>query len=224
MIFVSDSERTDKAGGSVDQISGDPPLSGTRLKIAEAALETLKTRGFAGASAREIASAGNFNQALIFYHFGSIEKLMLAALELVSTRRMQAYGPPFEQAGTVAELAALARQIYAEDLENGYVTVLGEMIAGAVSSPELAAGVLVRIQPWIDMVERKLREMLTGSLLQSMLPAHEVAFAIIALYVGVDMLSHLAGDHSQAEALLDLVGRYAPLAAALLPAREEAGR
>src|ERR1039457_2161841 len=108
-------------------------LSGTKLRIAEAALETLKTKGFAAASAREIAAAGGFNQALIFYHFGSIEKLLLSALELVSARRMGAYRVVFEQAQSLPELASLAREVYAEDLENGYVTVLGEMAAAAAS-------------------------------------------------------------------------------------------
>ena len=35
-------------------------LSGTKLQIAEAALETLKANGFAGASARAIAHVGGF--------------------------------------------------------------------------------------------------------------------------------------------------------------------
>ncbi|MDQ6777748.1 MAG: TetR family transcriptional regulator, partial [Actinomycetota bacterium] len=117
-------------------------LSGTKARIAEAALKTLKTRGFAGSSAREIASAGGFNQALIFYHFGSVKNLLVAALDVVSARRMRAYGPAFEQARTASELARLAREIYAEDLENGYVTVLGEMVAGGVSNPELGGAVV----------------------------------------------------------------------------------
>lgn len=62
---------------------------------------------------REIGSAGRFNQALIFYHFGSVHNLLRAALDLVSARRMRAYEPAFEQAQTVSELATLAREIYA---------------------------------------------------------------------------------------------------------------
>jgi AcrR family transcriptional regulator len=203
-------------GTNTDE-QADPGLGGTKLKLAEAALETLKTKGFAGASAREIASAGSFNQALIFYHFGSVEKLLLAALDLVSNRRMQAYEAAFEQARTVPELASLARRIYAEDLENGYVTVLGEMVAGGVSNAALGSEVVARLQPWIDMVERKLRELLAGSLFESMIPPRDVAFAIIALYLGIDMLGHLEGNHARAESLLDLGVRYAPLAAVLLP-------
>ncbi len=202
-------EGTLKEGGSAT-------LSGTKLRIAEAALQTLKERGFAGASAREIAGIGGFNQALIFYHFGSVQRALLAALDLVSARRMGAYGPAFDQARTLPELASLASTIYAEDLENGYVTVLGEMVAGGVSDAELGGEVVARLQPWIDLVAGKLRDLLAGSPFESMLPAGDMAFAIVALYLGVDMLSHLASEHDRAESLLGLGERYAPLLGALL--------
>ena len=198
-------------------------LSGTKLRIAEAALETLKTKGFAAASAREIAAAGGFNQALIFYHFGSIEKLLLAALELVSARRMSAYRAVFEQTQSLPELASLAREIYAEDLENGYVTVLGEMVAAGVSHAELGAGVVACLEPWVDMVEHKLRELLGGSLFESMVPPRDVAFAVIAFYMGIDMLNHLEGNRARAESLLDLGVRLAPLIGVLLPSQTGKG-
>lgn len=192
-------------------------LSGTKLKIAEAALETLKSRGFAGSSAREIANTGGVNQALIFYHFGSVQQLLLAAVDLVSARRMLAYEPAFHQAQTLPELVDLARQIYADDVENGYVTVLGEMVGAGVSNPELGGQVAARLQPWIELVERKIRDLLAGSPLASLISPADMAFAIIALYLGVDMLSQLEGDHARATSLLDLGARFAPLAAGLLP-------
>jgi AcrR family transcriptional regulator len=198
-------------------------LSGTKLRIAEAALETLKAKGFAAASAREIAAAGGFNQALIFYHFGSIEKLLLAALELVSARRMSAYRAVFEQTQSLPELASLAREIYTEDLENGYVTVLGEMVAAGVSHADLGAEVVACLQPWVDMVEHKLRELLAGSLFESMVPPRDAAFAVIALYLGIDMLSHLEGNRARTESLLDLGVRLAPLIGALLPSQRAKG-
>lgn len=202
----------------------DEALGGTKSTLVEAALETLKRKGFAGASAREIARTGGFNQALIFYHFGSVQNVLLAALDLVSARRMRAYAPAFEQARTVAELATLARRIYAEDLDNGYVTVLGEMVAGGVSNPELGGEVAARLQPWIDMVESKLQELLAGSPFESVVSPRDVAFAIVALYLGIDMLSHLEGSTTRAEALLDLGVRYAPLATMLLPSQRAGQR
>jgi AcrR family transcriptional regulator len=196
---------------------GEKPLGKTKARIVDAALETLKRNGFARASAREIAKIGGFNQALIFYHFGTVQNLLLAGLDLVSERRMRAYQPAFERAQTVAELAALARDIYREDLQNGYVTVLGEMVAGGVSDRELGRAVVARMQPWVEMVELKIRALVAGSPFESMVSPRDLAFAIIALYLGIDMLSHLDGDRAPAESLLDLGIRAAPLAQALLP-------
>jgi AcrR family transcriptional regulator len=210
--------------GKGNQDVAGVPLSGTKARIVEAAVETLKAKGFAGASAREIARTGDFNQALVFYHFGSVQNLLLAGLDLVSERRMRAYGSAFERAQTVSELAALARQIYDEDLENGYVTVLGEMVAGGVSDPNFGRQVVARLRPWMDMVERKVGTLFAGSLFESMVPARDVAFAIIALYLGIDMLSHLDGDRTRAESLLDLGVRAAPLLQTLLPSQRREKR
>lgn len=56
----------------------------TRQRIVDATLETLRNEGFAGATSRAIARAGDFNQALIFYHFGTLDGLLLAALDKTS--------------------------------------------------------------------------------------------------------------------------------------------
>jgi AcrR family transcriptional regulator len=192
-------------------------ISGTKLQIVEAALETLKASGFAGASARAIARQGSFNQALIFYHFGSVRNLLLAVLDLISERRMQEYGPAFERARSAPELMELARTIYANDLERGYITVLGEMVSGGVSDADLGAEVATRIEPWIEMVERKLEQLLGGTPLQVLASPRDVAFGLVALYFGVDMLSHLQGDRARAESLLDLATRLSALAEAFLP-------
>ncbi len=191
-------------------------LTGTKLELVQAALEALRRSGYHGASAREIASVGGVNQALIFYHFGSVRKLLLAGLDLVSERRMSAYGPAFSRARTVPELAALAREIYAADLEQGYVTVLGELVAGGVSDAELGREVFARIEPWIELVEHKLDELLAGSALKSLVRSRDVAFAIVALYLGIDMLSHLQGDHAAAESLLGVAVGNAALVQALI--------
>jgi AcrR family transcriptional regulator len=208
-------DRLTRSGG------GSAGLAGTKLQIAEAALETLKSVGFAGASARAIAHQGGFNQALIFYHFGSVQTALLAAFDLISDRRMQDYGPQLDAAVSAPQLARLARQIYDDDLERGYVTALGEMVAGGVSDPVLGAEVAARIEPWIELVHRKLCELLEGSALLSVVVPRDLAFGIVASYFGVDMLSHLQQDRSRADSLLALAARVAELAENALTAPSE---
>jgi hypothetical protein len=127
------------------------------------------------------------------------------------------YAPAFETARTASELGRLARTIYAEDLECGYITALGEMVSGGVSDPLLGAEVVVRIEPWIKMVERKLEQLLAGSPLGVLVSPADLAFGIVSLYFGVDMLSHLQRDHARAESLLDVATRLASLVETFLP-------
>ena len=164
---------------------------------------------------------GGFNQALIFYHFGSVQNALLAALDLISDRRLADYGPAFEAARTASELGRLARTIYDEDLERGYITALGEMVSGGVSDPLLGAEVAARIEPWIMMVERKLEELLAGSPLRALVSPADLAFGIVSLYFGVDMLSHMQRDRARAESLLDLATSLAALVETFLPAIQE---
>ena len=192
-------------------------LTGTKLRIAEAGLRTLKTHGYAGASARAIAAEGSFNQALIFYHFGSVQDLLLAVLDLISARRLAAYADAFDAARTAPELARLARTIYEDDLGNGYITVLGEMVGGGVSDASLGAEVAARLEPWIELVQAKVEELLDRSPLRLLASPRDLAFGLVALYFGVDMLSHLQGDQARAESLLDLGTRLAVLADTILP-------
>jgi AcrR family transcriptional regulator len=195
--------------------------SNTKLQIIEAALRTLKNEGFAGASARVIAREGDFNQALIFYHFASVRNLLLAVLDLISERRMAEYGPAFENASTPSELASLARTIYLDDLERGYITVLGEMVSGGVTDTELGAAVAARIEPWIEMVERKLEQMLSSTALPMLASPRDLAFALVSLYFGMDMLSHMQRDRARAESLLNLATNLSAVAEAVLPNQQK---
>src|SRR3954467_1563131 len=94
----------------------------TRDQILEAAFETLKNEGFAGATSRAIARRGSFNQALVFYHFGSLDGLLLAALDATSETRLARYREAVAGAASTDELIGLMAQIYAEDRASGHLT------------------------------------------------------------------------------------------------------
>jgi AcrR family transcriptional regulator len=173
----------------------------TRRRLVAAAIETLKVDGYAGASARAIAQRAGTTQGLIFYHFGSVASLLLAALDAVSAERMEHYTAAVDLAGTTADLVEVATDIFRQDLDAGYVTVLVEMIAGASSTPGLGPEVAARIGPWSEFARRAIETSLSGSPLGAVVPAQDVAYGIVALYLGLEMLSHLNGDQAPALAL-----------------------
>jgi AcrR family transcriptional regulator len=183
----------------------------TRRLLVEAAITTLKEDGYAGASARAIAERAGSNQGLIFYHFGSVANLLLAALDAVSSERLAHYGASIDQAGSLVDLVAAATGIFSDDLDAGYVTVLVEMIAGASATPGLGPEVAARIRPWTDFAQRVIDGTLTDSPLGSVLPSRDVAYGIVALYLGLEMLSHLDGDRAPALALFAHATRLANL-------------
>ncbi len=190
---------------------------GTRARIIDAAIRTLKGRGFAGASARAIAQTGGFNQALIFYHFGTVNDLLLAALDETSARRMQRYSAALRGIRTLPELMEQAARIYREDLESGHIKVLAELIAGASSSPPLGPEIVTRIEPWVGFTEEALGGVLAGSPLEPLVPTEDLAFAVVALYLGVELLAHLNGQLARAERLIDTGSRLSSLFAGILP-------
>src|ERR1039458_5610256 len=102
----------------------------TRQQLIDAAIETLKVHGFAGASARVIADRAGVNQGLIFYHFDSVVGLLLAALDAVSATRQARYGEAVAGVTSPAELVEVASSIYREDLDAGHGDVLAAQHAG----------------------------------------------------------------------------------------------
>jgi AcrR family transcriptional regulator len=186
----------------------------TRQALVDAAIESLRFDGFAGASARAIAARAGSNQSLVFYHFGSVAELLLAALDEVSARRLEQYTAAVEGVRTPAELVTAAAEIFREDLDAGYVTVLVEMIAGAAASPELGEQVARRIAPWRTFAHDTIASALSDTPLASVLPVDDAAYAVVALYLGMEMLSHLDGDRSPALSLFAQAGRFATLFAA----------
>jgi AcrR family transcriptional regulator len=187
----------------------------TRRQLVTAAIETLTSEGYAGSSARSIADRAGLNQGLIFYHFGSVANLLLAALDAVSAERMVRYRAAAEDATTPTAIVDVAATIFREDLDAGYVTVLVEMIAGASSTPGLGPEVSARIVPWFDFAQRAIERTVDGTPLDSILPSGDVAYAVVALYLGLEMLSHLNGDRDCALALFTHAKQLAALLSAL---------
>ena len=184
----------------------------TRSALVEGAIEALKTAGFAGASAREIARLAGCNQTLVFYHFGSVTDLLLAALDAISERRMAAYRGVLDHAESLSDLVESARSIFTEDLDSGHVTVLVEMIAGARSVPGLGEQVAARVAPWREFAEAAVRRGLASSPLARLLPAKDVAHAVVAGFLGLEQLANLDGDRAAALALFDRASALALLA------------
>src|SRR5690242_17067826 len=108
-------------------------IKATAQTIVKATLETLREEGFAGATSRAIARRGGFNQALVFYHFGSLENLLVTALAQTSEQRLARYREAVASVETLDELVPVMVSLWEEDKRAGHVQVVAQVIAGTAN-------------------------------------------------------------------------------------------
>jgi len=188
----------------------------TRERLIRAALKTLTQEGFFGTTARAIARSGKLNQALIFYHFGSVDRLLLAALDATSRDRLERYRTELAGITRLSDLVEAMARLYKEDVLSGHVTAVQEMVAGGSSMPALRKDVLARMEPWVEFAREVIARVTAGTVVEKLVPVDDLAFSSVALYFGIETITNLGGDRSRAETLFATGRRLAAIADALL--------
>jgi AcrR family transcriptional regulator len=188
----------------------------TRTRILEAALAALRDEGIAGISARTIARYGDFNQALIFYHFGSVDALLIAVARSESERRSALYAEALRDVTSLRELVAVARRLHEEEFQAGTVAALTQMIAGAVGTAELAQGIREAFEPWTALVGESIARVLAGTPYAGLLPSGDLTTAVAALFLGIELLVGLDPDAAAGDSLFTTMEGVATLVDGLL--------
>lgn len=166
----------------------------TREKIMHAAYETLKKEGIKNTSARAIAREGDFNQALIFYHFGGVNQLLAAAAKEVSRRQVEKYRERIVGVTDLGELVRVAAELHAEDIDDGSVAVVTQLMAAAAFDEELGPQIMDTFRPWIDLVATALDRAFEASPLKPFMPISDMAVGISALFLGLALMDKLDPD------------------------------
>jgi AcrR family transcriptional regulator len=186
----------------------------TKDQIVDAAFETLKEEGFAGATSRAIARRGAFNQALVFYYFGTLDNLLLAALDATSDARLARYREVVGDGKPLPELLRVVADEYREDRASGHMTVVAQLVAGSLSKPELRPQVMARTEPWLAFAEETIRRAVAGTPLEPLVPVEELASAVITFYFGVNLLTGL-DEGRRTDALFAKLEQLVPLVESL---------
>ncbi|MGF1430764.1 TetR/AcrR family transcriptional regulator [Kitasatospora sp. LaBMicrA B282] len=197
----------------------------TKARLIEAAIRTLLAHGYSGASARTIAKEAGVNSALVFYHFGGVDALLLAAFRQVSAERLAVHRATIAAAHTLEELTEAAERIYRADIEGGHIAVFSELVGAAISKPELRGPIVEHAQLWLEFAESTLQRVIGGTPLAKLVPPRDLANAAMTFYFGVYLFTVLDTDRSRTESLFELGRRLAPRAKLLtvrLPRRRTA--
>ncbi len=175
---------------------------GTQQRLVDAAVAVLRARGYKGATSRAIAEEAGCNQALVFYHHGSLNDLLLAALDASNQEALERYRTRLVEVDSVSDVLSVLQELYPVDQATGHISLLAEMVAGGVVDPDLGTEVGMRVEPWLQLTQDALASALPTPLARR-LPLDDFAYLIVTGALGGELLATLTGDHDRNRAVVD---------------------
>ncbi|MDN5789919.1 MAG: TetR family transcriptional regulator [Micrococcales bacterium] len=159
----------------------------TRGRLMSAALEVIRTEGLPAASARTVARVAQANQALIFYHFGTLAGLIEAASNQAVDERVALYRSEFARVESLPDLLAVGRAVHARERRDGTMVIMAQLMAGSQRDPVLARATQYAISAWIDEVDGVLRRVFASSPVGDLVDSTGLAEVISATFVGIEL-------------------------------------
>lgn len=153
----------------------------------EGAVQTLRDKGIAGASARNIAAASGVNQGLIFYHFGSVDELIIAACTTATAERVDRYRDRLAAAGSLRELLVAGRELHEAERAAGNVTMLAQVLAGAQQNEALARAGREALSLWIAEIELVLDRLIRDNPISIAIDGPGLARGLAAAFIGIEL-------------------------------------
>lgn len=183
-----------------------PTMADTKTKLLEASMDVLRTDGIAGASARVIAGRAGVNQALVFYHFGTLDGLLAAGSRHAVDRLADHYRQLFAAVDSLSALLRVGRELHDTEQAAGNVAVMAQLMAGGQRDPELAAAARYAMDRWIAEVEQVVDRVLRSSVLADITRARGLARAVCASFIGLELYDGIdpEGGTSALDALTEL--------------------
>jgi AcrR family transcriptional regulator len=183
-------------------LSGAANLGDTEAKILDAAFRRLAQVGYAALSVRDIAKDAGVNHALIHYHFGSKDQLVIAVLDEANRRLLARQQRMYRGPGRFADKWAEARRFYEDDLGSGFVRVQAELWAASFSNLGLREKFLPRILAWKDVVLGGVRDALAtaekcGVELPAPFSADVIAALISEFWLGMEFADLIGATEQQ---------------------------
>lgn len=188
-------------------IYGGGVMPDTKTKLIDATIAVLRDDGITSLSARVIASRAGVNQALVFYHFGTLGALIDAATRAAVDASRDRYREAFASASSLHELIELGGRLHEQERAAGNVALMAQVMAGAQHDPVLADAARYALSVWTTEVEAAMQRILEGSALADFVDVPGLARAVSAGFIGIELYDGVdpAGGAAAMSALTQLV-------------------
>ncbi len=202
-------------------------MNATKQKLLTAAAESLREDGIAGLSARAIATLAGVNQALIFYHFGTLDELVDAAVREAVDESAAYYRDQLAAVSSLTELLQLGRELHERERSLGNVAMMAQLMSGAQHNPVLRTAAKYSMDQWTAEVHIVVQRVLANSPIASLVDAGGLARAISAGFIGLELYEGVdpqGGEQALAALeslglLVDVVDELGPIARRALSAK-----
>jgi TetR/AcrR family transcriptional regulator len=157
------SSRTQESKARLSSVSepaiadGGRPVSPSRARAVEALLDAAERLlievGYAGITTRRLASEAGLNQGLVHYYFGSLDEVLLQALERFTGRLIERQRAMYEADLPFIDKWRRAMEYLEEDLGAGYPKIWLELQALGWNRPEIRERVARVNAEWRELLK-----------------------------------------------------------------------
>jgi AcrR family transcriptional regulator len=207
-------------------------MSATRAKLLAAAAGIIREQGVAAASARVIAARAGVNQALVFYHFGTVADLLETACRHAVDEAVARYRDQFASIASLPALLQVGRELHERERALGNVAMMAQLMAGAGSDPALARAARYAMGVWTAEIETVVERVLRDSPLAEITGSGGIARAVSASFIGLELYdgidpegsAHALDSLERLAVLVEVVNDLGPIARRALRSRLKGSR